>query len=348
MTTLLELREKIKIFLGKYDIYIIPLMKFLLAIIAFAMINGNVGFMERVKSPAIVLILALMSSFLPVNLIAVFGGILILSHAYALSLEFFALAFVVILLMVLLFFRTAPQYGYLLILTPIAFVLKVPYVVPLAMGLVGTSAAAIPVACGTIVYYLLHYMKLNTTMLSETESESMKQKITYLIDNVIRNREMILMAVAFSLTLLIVYVVRRMSIDYAWSIAIGAGAVTELVVLLIGSMMFSVSLKLLPILLGCIVSAGLAILLQLTVFSMDYSRTEYVQFEDDEYYYYVKAVPKITIAVPEKRVKKISTQKKQGPAKKRTSSTGRRSEEHYVTHTTGRPAGERREQRYHR
>ena len=237
-------------------------MKFLLAIIAFAMINGNVGFMERAKDPSIVLILALMCSFLPVNLVAVFGGILILAHAYALSLEFFALAFIIILLMVLLFFRTAPQYGYLLILTPIAFVLKVPYVVPLAMGLVGTPAAAIPVACGTIVFYLLHYMKLNTTMLSGTETESMKQKITYLIDNVVRNKEMLLMAVAFALTLLIVYVVRRMSIDYAWSIAIGTGAVVELVVLLIGSMIFSVSLKLLGVLAGCVVSAGLAFLLQ--------------------------------------------------------------------------------------
>lgn len=344
MTTLLELKEKIKIFMGKYDIYIIPLAKFLLALIAFAMINGNVGFMERAKSPAIALILALMCSFLSVNLIAVFGGILILAHAYALSLEFFALAFVVILLMVLLFFRTAPQYGYLLIITPIAFVLKVPYVVPLAMGLMGTPAAAIPVACGTIVYYLLHYMKLNTTMLSGTDTESMQQKITYLIDNVVRNREMILMAVAFALTLLIVYVVRRMSIDYAWSIAIGAGAVVELVVLLIGSMMFSVSLKLVAVLFGCIVSAGIAILLQITVFGMDYSRTEYVQFEDDEYYYYVKAVPKLTIAVSEKRVKKISSQKRQGPAKKKVSPTGRRPVEHH----NGHPAGEHREQRPHR
>lgn len=348
MTTLLELREKIKIFLGKYDIYIIPLMKFLLALIAFFMINGNVGFMEKAKSPAIALILALMCSFLPVNLISVFGGILILAHAYALSLEFFALAFVIILLMVLLFFRTAPQYGYVLLLTPMAFVLKVPYIVPLAMGLIGTPAAAIPVVCGTIIYYLLHYMKLNTTMLSGTETESMKQKITYLIDNVVRNKEMLLMAVAFALTLLIVYVVRRMSIDYAWSIAIGTGAVVELVVLLIGSMMFSVSLKLLGVLAGCIISAGLAILLQLTVFSMDYSRTEYVQFEDDEYYYYVKAVPKLTIAVPEKRVKKISSQKKQAPAKKRTSSTARRPAEHYTGHTAGHSAGERREQRVHR
>ncbi len=343
MTTILELREKIKIFMGKYDIYIIPLMKFLLAIIAFAMINGNVGFMERAKDPSIVLILALMCSFLPVNLVAVFGGILILAHAYALSLEFFALAFIIILLMVLLFFRTAPQYGYLLILTPIAFVLKVPYVVPLAMGLVGTPAAAIPVACGTIVFYLLHYMKLNTTMLSGTETESMKQKITYLIDNVVRNKEMLLMAVAFALTLLIVYVVRRMSIDYAWSIAIGTGAVVELVVLLIGSMIFSVSLKLLGVLAGCVVSAGLAFLLQLTVFSMDYSRTEYVQFEDDEYYYYVKAVPKLSIAVSEKRVKKISSQRKQSTARKRPAAAKKTEHAHETIHAHG----ERRE-RVHR
>jgi uncharacterized protein (DUF697 family) len=342
MTTLLELREKIKIFMGKYDVYIIPLLKFLLALIAFLLINGNVGFMERAKNPSISLILALMCSFLPVNLIAVFGGILILAHAYALSLEFFGIAFVIILLMVLLFFRTAPQYGYLLIVMPLAFMLKVPYVVPLAMGLVGAPAAAIPVACGTVVYYLLHYMKLNTTMLSGTESESMQQKITYLIDNVVRNREMMLMAVAFALTLLIVYVVRRMSIDYAWTIAIGTGAVADFVVLLLGSMVMGVSLKLVPVLVGSIVSAGLAILLQLAVFSMDYSRTEYVQFEDDEYYYYVKAVPKLTIAVPEKRVKKISPQKKQSTVKKKPA-PAKRPAEHNRTETRERLHTEPRE-----
>ena len=36
---------------------------------------------------------------------------------------------------------------------------------------------------------------------------------------------------------------------------------------------------------------------------MDYTRTEHVQFEDDDYYYYVKAVPKKTVAVREVTVK---------------------------------------------
>ena len=42
---------------------------------------------------------------------------------------------------------------------------------------------------------------------------------------------------------------------------------------------------------------------------MDYSRIENVQFEDDEYYYYVKAIPKMTVAAPTKTVKRINVQR---------------------------------------
>lgn len=320
MTTLLEFREKVKIFLGKYDIYIFPIIKFLLALITFIMINANIGFMSRLKNPGISLILALLCSFLPVNMIAVFGAVLVLAHAYALSLEVFAVAFTVIAVMFLLFFRTASQYGYLLILTPLAFVMKIPYLVPLAMGLIGTPVTAVPVGCGTVIYYLIHYMKLNTAMLGDSDGESMKQKITYLVDNVVKNKEMLLMIVAFALTVLVVYGVRRMSVDYSWSIAVGVGAVVDLIVVSVGSLLLHVPLKLFPVFLGSMVSAAVALALQLTIFSLDYSRTEYVQFEDDEYYYYVKAVPKVTIAVPEKTVKKISVQKKAGAGRKKSSS----------------------------
>ena len=319
MATLLEFREKMKLWLGKYDIYIFPVLKFIIALITFLMINGYLGFMSRLKNPGIVLILALMCSILPVNMIAVLGAVLILAHAYALSLEAFVIAFVLIVVMFLLFFRTSSQYGYLLFLTPIAFALKVPYVVPLAMGLVGTPVTAIPVGCGTIVYYLIHYLRLNTTMLSGTEGGDMKQKLMYLIDNVVKNKEMILMAAVFALTITIVYFIKRMSIDYSWSIAIGVGAVSEVIMLLAGSLVMGVSIKIFPALLGTIAAAVIVLVLQLTLFNLDYSRTEYVQFEDDEYYYYVKAVPKVTIAVPEKKVKKISAQKKPGTAKKKSS-----------------------------
>lgn len=46
-----------------------------------------------------------------------------------------------------------------------------------------------------------------------------------------------------------------------------------------------------------------------------------MQFEDDEYYYYVKAVPKMTVAAPTNTVKKINTQRR--PANQTAHPAGR-------------------------
>ena len=54
------------------------------------------------------------------------------------------------------------------------------------------------------------------------------------------------------------------------------------------------------------------------MFSVDYTRTEYLQFDDDEYYYYVKAVPKMKVAVEEKTVKHINERKEKEPKEKKS------------------------------
>ena len=43
---------------------------------------------------------------------------------------------------------------------------------------------------------------------------------------------------------------------------------------------------------GNIISLLIAFILQFLFMNLDYARTERVQFEDDDYYYYVKAVPR--------------------------------------------------------
>ena len=51
------------------------------------------------------------------------------------------------------------------------------------------------------------------------------------------------------------------------------------------------------------ISLLIAFILQFLFMNLDYARTERVQFEDDDYYYYVKAVPKKMVAVREVTVK---------------------------------------------
>ena len=98
-----------------------------------------------------------------------------------------------------------------------------------------------------------------------------------------------------------------MSINYSRAIAVLVGTLADIVILLIGDLMYDANFSLAGVILGSIVCALIALVMQFFQFNLDYARTEKVQFEDDEYYYYVKAVPKM--AVPEKRVKRITTQR---------------------------------------
>jgi len=71
----------------------------------------------------------------------------------------------------------------------------------------------------------------------------------------------------------------------------------------------NVSGHILVMIIGTIISAGIVYIIQFFRFSLDYTRVENVQFEDDDYYYYVKAVPKINVTVPEINVKRINSRK---------------------------------------
>jgi hypothetical protein len=53
------------------------------------------------------------------------------------------------------------------------------------------------------------------------------------------------------------------------------------------------------VIVSSLVSGLIAIIIQFMIFAVDYKRTDYAQFEDDEYYYYVKAVPKVRITKKE-------------------------------------------------
>ncbi len=332
MIKLLTVKEYLKVFVGKYEAYLVPLAKFITALVVFMSINGQLGYMDKLKSMSVVLVVSLLASLLPWNFMLVAGAAFILLHMYELSLECAAVVLVVFLLLFLLYFRFTPKESLVVLLTPVCFVLKIPYVVPVVMGLIGGPVSVISVSGGVIVYYVLAYMSNNQNMLAGMETENAIPKFQNLIDGLLHNREMVVVIAAFAVTVLVVYIVRRLSIDYAWSIAMGAGALTCLVILLLGEMMYDLQLSIVGILLGTVVSLAIAKVIQFFVLNLDYTRTEKVQFEDDEYYYYVKAVPKITVATPAKTVKKINTPKRGMPVKqvkaKKTSSKGKTIKKH--------------------
>ena len=306
MTQLLVIREQLKKICGKYEVYLVPVGKFLTALITFLFINGNIGYMEKVAKFPIALILALLCSFLPLNFIIICSAFLSLVHVYALSMECALILGIIYLLMFLLYFRFSPKDTFVVILTPICCMLQIPYAIPLSLGLVGTPASVVSVSCGVVVYHILRYIKESANALSALDADGMMAKFKYLIDGIVGNKEMFVMVIAFAVTVILVYIIRRMNIDYAWTIAIIVGGLADILILLIGDLMYTTNIPIIGVILGSVLAFGVVKVLQFFVFNVDYARTERVQFEDDEYYYFVKAVPKITISTPEGKVKKVS------------------------------------------
>ena len=316
MTSLLVAKQYVKRFYGKYEVYLIPLIKFVLSFVSLWLINAKLGFMNRINSLTIVLVVALMCSFMPMNFIIMMAAAFVLLHVYALSLECAIVVLAAFLLMFLLYFRFSPRDTAVVLLTPICFWMHIPYVIPIAMGLLGTPVSVVSAACGTIAYYLISYVSENATILVAMEAEETTVKFRFLIDGMLNNKAMIVTIVSFAVTLILVYLIRRLSIDHSWTIAIVVGALVNVTVLLVGDLMFDTNVSIGGVIIGTIAAALIVKVIQFFEFNVDYSRTEKVQFEDDEYYYYVKAVPKVTVAVPERKVKKINQQKKARPSQR--------------------------------
>ena len=323
MTALLELRENLKKIYSRNEAFILPVIKFLLSFIVLSIINGKMGYMTKIDNMAIVLIVSLLCSFLPTGFMVVFAMLFTLLHMYALSIETAAVGLVVFLLLYLLFLRFTAKEALVVVLTPVLCMLKLPYVMPVAMGLIGTPASCVSVGCGVVVYYLIQTVIGNAPTINSMGAEEATAKLRLLIDGMLGNKAMLVMIVAFTVTVIVVYLIRRMSVDHSWTIAMAAGVMIEVLILLVGDLMYDTNLSILSALLGAIVTVIVCKGIEFFRFCLDYSRTEKVQFEDDEYYYYVKAVPKMTVSAPTNTVKKINTQRRPASQSARPAGQGR-------------------------
>ena len=96
----------------------------------------------------------------------------------------------------------------------------------------------------------------------------------------------------------------------AYAFAIVTGAVVYIVIMVFGSMFMSVSTELAGIILSGVAAIIIGFVIEFFELGVDYSRTELTQFEDDEYIYYVKAVPKALVSESKKSVKKFTPNSK--------------------------------------
>ena len=305
MEKVLEIRAYLLKFYAKYSRYVDMTFRFVLALLTFTFINNHIGYLEVISNAAVTIGLSVICVFLPTAMTAVLAGIIVLIQFFTLAPGVAIVAGLLMIIMFASYFRFSPGKGTVLLMTPVAFSMNVPILIPIVFGMVGGPTCAIPIAFGTIVYYMITYVKSYATLIETVAESGMMGQITSFTQQLFANREMWMTIISFTVCLLVVYNIRRMSIDYAWEIAAITGALVNLLMMTFGYVIMDVDLDV-QVIPSSIIAVAIAIVVKIFVFSVNYARSEYLQFEDDEYYYYVKAIPKVSMAVREKTVKKIN------------------------------------------
>lgn len=312
MTMLLEIKENLKVIYAKYAVAVDVFLRFMLALAALCMLNFYLGFDSRIANPIVTVGIAFACGILPGGICGIVLAMVMLTHIYAISMELALLTGVFLIIVILLYCSLQPGNSYWLILTPLAFMLHIPFVIPLIAGLASSLICMIPVSCGVMIFYIIQYVKQNAGVLANDASMDITQKYILLIRALLSNREMAVFIAVCAIGIVIVYLIRRLPVDYSWTLAVALGLVGQLAAVFAGDFLFDVSIPIVDLLLGMAVGLIIAEIYHFFVYAVDYTRTEFTEFEDDDYVYYVKAVPKLAVSKSDVKVQRINNPKRAG------------------------------------
>ncbi|SHJ49653.1 hypothetical protein [Parasporobacterium paucivorans] len=311
MAKILMIKELAKQIYNRHERYVTMGLRFLLVLCSLFVISFFAGFSSIFSNPLIIVVVAIVCAFLPMNIDLLVILLVILAHFYALAPEVALAAILIFIVMYLMYFRYTFQYSLAVMLLPVLFFLKIPLVVPLILGCVATPVTIIPTIFGAIIYFMLQYASESASLLNSLSSGSGVTKMTMLFDAVFSNQVFYLTVIALAAALTVVYAIRRMSVNYAPLVAVSAGGLANVIIMLGGYIALGLSkqISIAAVIVGSIVAVGVGYVIQAVVFSVDYSRTEYTQFEDEDFIYYVKAVPKVSLGAQKVNVKRINVQR---------------------------------------
>lgn len=309
MMNLLIIRENICAFFQKWERILMPLLRFIYVLVLVSSMHLLFGYESTLYQLPVVIGISVVCAFLPGGLTYMLIAAISCVDVASFSLEAAALLLMGYLLTYFMYLCLAPGKDWIILITMV-LLMRLPGVVPFLVAILVGPAGIVPAVCGVVLYYYsVHCKELYSLLTSVTDAGDVSS-ISYLLTAMGNDKELLLFIIVFIVVILVTYLLYQSSISYAWMIAIFVGMVTMILGLLAGGMMLEDSLGFDVIFLGSVLSGIVALLVQFFKGIVDYSRIEIVQFEDDDYYYYVKAVPKIAVAKKDINVKKINARHK--------------------------------------
>ena len=206
--------------------------------------------------------------------------------------------------------RMFPDQVYFLVLIPLCIEWNLHLLVPLFAGMYVGVVAVVPVVAGILMWGLQQIIPAFMTLEMGESLDALPKMIsdasTYGIDQITKNEQMVYLLIISSGIILLISLLRKLRLDYVRYIALAAGGVLGVICLIMGKSVGSLSGNLgIMLLLSILIIAVLA-LLEFLNLSLHYKSAQDLEFEDEDYLYQVRAIPKINPVSKQKtKIKKI-------------------------------------------
>lgn len=313
MKELFVMRDKANHVIREYETWFLIIAKFIGMMFVFTYVNSELGYFAALNSMAVNVLLSLICSIIPGSFSVFIVAAVIMAHMVKLSVLLSILVLVVMVILYLLFLQFAPGQSAVLLAVPVLMQYNMHFMIPVLAGMFFSPYAAVPAVIGLFMVKFMGYTCEASAMTGTGLSfnlDGMISALNSIFSQVTGDREVWLYAIISAVTMTVIYVISQFSFDYTWYVAIAAGGVAEIIATFLCAAALGVDVNIAAVIIGTVIGVLLAAVLQFMKCVVDYSRKEYVQFEDDDYYYYVKAIPKISVSQPEMNTVKMYTRRK--------------------------------------
>ena len=286
--------EPLKKIYAEYDEFILPAIKFLAALLVLFFLKGYIGYNSTFSRPLFLIVLSLVCSFLPAGAITIAAAAFTILNMYKGSLSMTLVMCVYSMIVMVICFGLRPGKTVVIALMPVFMILRIPYLIPMALAMIAGIGGIVPMTAGTVAWYILRYFHENHETLAYVKDPMMIVKeFVQIVNSILDDRSLIVLCLVFILGSITCYLISRTEFDHCRPVAVISSAVIMTLAEVAGDLYFKIKPDYLMMAVGIPVSLILVLLLDLFVFNVDYKGKQKLSFEDDEYVYYVKALPKV-------------------------------------------------------
>ena len=305
MTALIEFRERIRRLYANSGRFVNAGAAFLLIVLTLFMTAATLGYKGPFSSLVIVLAIALIMCFMPHSAILTMLLGVIGYEIYTVGLEAAIVYAALCLVFIAIYFIFKPGKSYCMSLAIVLGLAQFFGPMPVIAGLIFTPFYSIPMCMGIIVSSFVTYVAGNTGMYAASSSLSISKKILSTATGVFLDESLWINIFLLAGVTIIVYLIRKLSARRSWVIAVITGCICTFLLSILVSTVLGDPVNYLVLTINVLLEAVTGVVLIFFFFMVDYSREEILQFEDDEYVYFVKAVPKLSVAIQDMKVTRI-------------------------------------------